>query len=77
MAFTGDLLEMTMPFPEGIAMHDWWIALIALKRKQKTVLLNKPLILWRRHGDNVTGGKTGTVQKIKWRVKMLLSLARI
>ncbi len=77
MAFTRDLLDMTMPFPEGIAMHDWWIALIALKKNQKTVLLKKPLILWRRHGDNVTGGKTGTAQKIKWRVNMLLSLARI
>lgn len=77
MAFTKDLLDMTMPFPEGIAMHDWWIALIALKKNQKTVLLKKPFILWRRHGDNVTGGKTGTVQKIKWRLNMLLSLARI
>lgn len=77
MAFTKELLEQTMPFPEGIAMHDWWIALIALKNKQKTVLLKKPLILWRRHGDNVTGGKTSAVQKIKWRLNMLLSLARI
>lgn len=77
MAFTKDLLDMTMPFPEGIAMHDWWIALIALKKNQKTVLIKKPFILWRRHGENVTGGKTGTVQKIKWRLNMLLSLARI
>lgn len=77
MAFTRDLLDMTMPFPEGIAMHDWWIALIALKKNKKTVLLKKPLILWRRHGDNVTGGKTGAAQKIRWRVNMLLSLARI
>lgn len=77
MAFTKELLEQTMPFPEGIAMHDWWIALIALKKKQKTVLLKKPLILWRRHGDNVTGGKTSAVQKTKWRLNMLLSLARI
>ena len=77
MAFTKELLNQTMPFPEGIAMHDWWIALIALRSKQKTVLLRKPLILWRRHGDNVTGGKTSAVQKIRWRLNMLLSLARI
>ena len=77
MAFTKELLDQTLPFPEGIAMHDWWIALVALKRKQKTVLINKPLLLWRRHGDNVTGGKTSAVQKIRWRVNMLLSLARI
>lgn len=77
MAFTKELLNQTMPFPEGIAMHDWWIALIALRSKQKTVLLRKSLILWRRHGDNVTGGKTSAVQKIRWRLNMLLSLARI
>lgn len=74
MAFTKDLLSETMPFPEGIAMHDWWIALVALKKKRKTVLIEKPLILWRRHGENVTGNKTTTAQKISWRLKMLSAL---
>lgn len=77
MAFTKDLLRETMPFPEGIAMHDWWIALVALKKKRKTVLIEKPLILWRRHGENVTGNKTTAMQKISWRLKMLSALARI
>ena len=77
MAFTRDLLNETMPFPEGIAMHDWWIALVALKKKRKTVLIQKPLILWRRHGENVTGNKTTAMQKIIWRLKMLSALARI
>jgi hypothetical protein len=77
MAFTKELLSETLPFPEGIAMHDWWIALVALKRKRKTVLINKPLILWRRHGENVTGNKTTAMQKITWRLKMLSALAKI
>lgn len=77
MAFTKDLLSETMPFPKGIAMHDWWIALVALKRKHKTVLVNKPLILWRRHGENVTGSKTTATQKIRWRLKMLSALVKI
>ncbi len=77
MAFTKDLLSETMPFPEGIAMHDWWIALVALKKNRKTVLVEKPLILWRRHGENVTGGKTTAAQKIIWRARMLSALARI
>ena len=74
MAFTKDLLSETMPFPNGIAMHDWWIALVALKKKRKTVLIQKPLILWRRHGENVTGNKTTAAQKISWRLNMLSAL---
>lgn len=77
MAFTRELMLETLPFPKELPMHDWWIALVALKKKRKTVLLCKPLILWRRHGDNVTGGKTSLVQKIIWRLKMISSLARI
>ena len=77
MAFTRELLKETLPFPEGLPMHDWWIALIALKKKRKTVLLAEPLILWRRHGSNVTGGKTSFIQKVMWRLKMISSLAKI
>ena len=77
MAFTKELLSETLPFPEGIAMHDWWIALVALKRKRKTVLVEKPLILWRRHGENVTGNKTTAMQKITWRLKMLSALVKV
>ena len=32
---------------------------------------------WRRHGDNVTGGKTSFAQKVIWRLKIISSLARI
>lgn len=77
MAFTKELFAEAMPFPDGIAMHDWWIALVALKKKRKAVLIEKPLILWRRHGGNVTGGKTTVMQKICWRVKMISALAKI
>ncbi len=77
MAFNRKILDASLPFPEGLAMHDWWIALIALKKKFNVVLLNKPLIKWRRHGGTVTGGKTGIMQKIKWRIKIVLSLAKI
>lgn len=77
MAFTRQVMLDTLPFPEELPMHDWWIALAAIKKGYKAVLLEKPLILWRRHGGNVTGGQTSFLQKIKWRTKMLLSLARI
>lgn len=74
MAFTKEVASECMPFPQGIPMHDWWIALLSIKKGRKTVLLDKPLILWRRHGDNVTGGKTSAKQKIQWRLKMISNL---
>ena len=77
MAFSRQVMLDALPFPEGLPMHDWWIALVALKKHRKAVLLREPLILWRRHGGNVTGGKTSLSQKIRWRIKLILSLARI
>ncbi|MGN0547808.1 MAG: glycosyltransferase family 2 protein [Acutalibacteraceae bacterium] len=77
MAFKRQVMLDALPFPEGLPMHDWWIALVALKKHRKAVLLREPLILWRRHGGNVTGGKTSLSQKIRWRIKLILSLARI
>ncbi len=77
MAFKKETLLASLPFPKGLAMHDWWIALVAMKKKQNVVLLDKPLIKWRRHDSTVTGGKTSLWQKIKWRLNIVLSLARI
>lgn len=77
MAFTMQVMLDSLPFPEALAMHDWWIALVALKKKRNIVLLSKPLIKWRRHSATVTGGKTSLFQKIKWRVNILLALNKI
>lgn len=77
MAFTKEVLHESLPFPEALPMHDWWIALVAMKKKRKVVLLSEPLIKWRRHSETVTGRKTSLLQKIMWRVNILLSLVKI
>lgn len=77
MAFTKQAMLDSLPFPKALAMHDWWIALVALKKKRNVVLLSKPLIKWRRHSATVTGGKTSLFQKIKWRINILLALNKI
>lgn len=76
MSFTKEVLHESLPFPEALPMHDWWIALVAMKKKRKVVLLGKPLIKWRRHSGTVTGKKTSLLQKIMWRVNILLSLMK-
>lgn len=77
MAFSRKVMEKSLPFPTKLPMHDWWIALVAIKKGFNVVLLPEALIKWRRHGENVTGGKTTLLQKIIWRVRILLSAARI
>ncbi len=69
MAFRRELCGKIMPFPENIPMHDQWIGLIA-EKTGKVSLAEKPLILYRRHGGNVTGGKTSLKQKCMWRISM-------
>lgn len=73
MAFTGSLKEKILPFPEDIPMHDQWIGLNA-ELYGKVTLIEQPLILYRRHGGNVTGGKTTFVQKLNWRKNMIKNL---
>ena len=76
MAFRRDILDFVLPFPENLPMHDWWIALAAIKREVNISLIDEPLIYWRRHSGNVTGSPTSLVQKIKFRALMLSALIR-
>jgi len=73
MAFTRALLPHVLPFPEGIPMHDQWIALRAEKLGAVRVI-DEPLILHRRHGDTQTGHGSTPGQKIQWRWSMLKAL---
>ncbi len=77
MAFTADVMRAALPLPENVPMHDWWIALCAMKLGFKVELIDRPLILWRRHGENVTGGATSAKQKIMWRLNLLGALIKI
>lgn len=77
MAFDKDLKEYILPFPKDIPMHDQYIGLKALKLENqglgKVVLLDTPYILYRQHGNNVTGGKTSLKDKIRWRIAILIA----
>ena len=77
MAFTRRVRDSVTPIPDGVPMHDWWIALASMKKGFRITTLNEPLILWRRHGDNVTGSRTSLKQKISWRLKIMDCLRKI
>ena len=69
MAFRKELCGKILPFGDDLPMHDQWIGLIA-EKTGKVCLVEKPLILYRRHGNNMTGGKTSLKQKIIWRISI-------
>lgn len=77
MAFDRSLLKKIMPIPRYIPMHDQWIGLIG-EKYGKVEFIDAPLIYYRVHGGNVTGGKTTFSQKMRWRSYLIKKLgARI
>lgn len=74
MAFRRELIQDCLPFPEKTPMHDWWIALLAIRKGYGISLIDEPLMLWRRHGGNVTGSGTSFGEKIRFRLDMISCL---
>ena len=71
MALRRDALDFILPFPENLPMHDQWIGLVCEKHG-RVKLINEPLILWRRHGDNSSRTQhEGVMQMIKWRLSII------
>lgn len=77
MAFRKEVLPKLLPFPErsDLCPHDLWITLIP-EFYYKTAVIRKPLIKYRRHGDNVsTGGqksKNSLLRKVWFRIYCLI-----
>lgn len=77
MAFRRNLLDIALPFPKGIAWHDWYLGLIA-ERFFTVSRIEEPTMYYRRHGANhsPTGEKSryGFVKKIGMRITMLRAM---
>lgn len=75
MAFRREALEYLLPFPDNLPMHDQWIGLVCEKHG-RVKLIDEPLILWRRHGDNSSKLQhEGFAQMLKWRLSIIADLA--
>ncbi len=73
LAFNGEFIRSSIPMP-NVPMHDWFLALKAIKNG-KIVRLEKKLISYRRHQNTATGiNKTSLLTKLKWRIQILLAL---
>ena len=75
MAFDAKLKKYILPFPQYIPMHDQWIGLVG-ERHGEVHLIGKPYLLYRRHGDNLSGNGSSFKQKILWRIDLLRCFLR-
>jgi len=79
MMISRRLLNSTLPFPENIHMHDWWIAVVSATRNAGGIhLISDKLTAYRQHGANVLGAKEAqgfTLATISHRIKRALTLS--
>ena len=77
MAFSHDLLDVALPFPAGVGMHDIWLGQLC-ERVGTTAFVPVTTMLYRRHEANTTGFdiRLEPVKQIRRRLVLAWSLAR-
>jgi len=78
MAFRSRICARILPFPTGAeVLHDLWIGTSNALFGGKTLFIDRPLVLYRRHADNVTGNRQLTTMfRIRMRWDLCRSLAQ-
>lgn len=71
MAFKKDLINDILPFPVGVIAHDQWIGIVA-ESKKTSKFIDEPLILHRKHKENVTKNLIIN-KKISFRINLMIS----
>jgi rhamnosyltransferase len=56
LAFNRKALELALPAPESVVMHDWWLALLVISCGRVS-FDPTPLTRYRQHGKNAVGAK--------------------
>lgn len=76
MAFRRSIMDMSLPIPRDVPMHDVWIGCIN-SIYGKTCLLDAPLMAYRRHQYNATPSRRrGIAQILVWRWQLVKNLCR-
>ena len=73
IAFTKDLLEVALPFPKDIPMHDVWLACNAYLYGE-VEFVNSKIFNYRIHENNYSIRNTTLFQKLQWRVNLIKNL---
>ena len=65
------LLELVRPIPDGVPMHDWWLALVAASCGVVGTIA-EPTILYRQHGRNQVGAGPRRARSTLWDARYIL-----
>lgn len=75
MGFSRQLLDVALPFPRRIPMHDFWIGMIG-EFYFRPIFVNQSLVYHRRHDSNVsrTGNRSNNslLKKLSFRAQIIL-----
>jgi len=55
MLFNRKAKDVAFPVDPNAVMHDWWIGISVYRYGGKVISVKTPLMLYRKHGNNVTG----------------------
>jgi len=81
IAFNRKLLNVALPFPENIPMHDMWIGMVA-EVYFKPVFIPDKLMIYRRHQNNATSinenftSNNSFMSKLGFRYNLLLAIIK-
>lgn len=77
MGFSRKLLELSLPFPKNIPMHDSWIGLLG-ERHFSPFFLDKKLVSYRRHSGNASftssKSKNSLLKRLAFRINLLKAI---
>ncbi len=70
MMMSRDLAKLSSPIPEGVAVHDWWLALVASKFG-RIGFIREPLMRYRQHGKNSVGAQQFSILQVLQKARMV------
>ena len=75
LAFTRELLDIALPFPRGIPMHDSWLGTMALLHGEVQFVETRTME-YRRHAANLSKWQRNPLVQIRWRLCLGYQLYR-
>lgn len=70
MSIDRKVVDLALPFPKAIAMHDLWIGLLA-QRNLRCGFVEEPLVEYNRHGESyIAKHRFSLCGKLKYRMQM-------
>ena len=73
IALNRALVELSLPFPDTVRMHDWWLAILA-SLSGVIYVDERPMTLYRQHRDNSIGSSSRLRLLASFEFRGILSL---